>query len=191
MMADIGELDDLVIKVLGHRERKRILKIVGSYPEGVNYTGVLGETGLSTGRLNYHLGELDGFLERDEDRLYRLSPLGEKAVATLEFIKQDIDPVIFDSVNTKRSARLKRIRGRLDIGFYVLVVTMVGINGLMAYFSLTQSDTVLSVFTGLWTIFTVGVIYVTDQSRKKDPERILWLLEWLEWRLFKGYRDRD
>ena len=66
MMTDIGELDDLVIKVLGHRERKRILKIVGSYPEGVNYTGVLGETGLSTGRLNYHLGELDGFLDRDE-----------------------------------------------------------------------------------------------------------------------------
>ena len=53
-----NELDDLVIKVLSHQERKRILKIVGSYPEGVNYTGILGETGLSTGRLNYHLGEL-------------------------------------------------------------------------------------------------------------------------------------
>ena len=67
---------------------------------------------------------------------------------------------------------------------------MVGINGLMAYFSITESDSVLSVFTGFWTIFTVGVIYATDQSRKKDPERILWVWEWLEWKLFKGYRDR-
>lgn len=191
MMADNGELDDLVIKVLGHKERKRILKIVGSYPEGVNYTGVLGETGLSTGRLNYHLGELEGFLERDEERLYRLSLLGEKAVATLEFIKQDIDPVIFESVNTKRSKRLKRIRGRLDIGFYVLVTTMVGINGLMAYFSFTGSDSVLSVMTGFWTVFTVGVIYATNQSRNKDPERILWLWEWLEWKLFKGFKERE
>ena len=51
-----NELDDLIIKVLSHQERKRILKIVGSYSKGVNYTGILGETGLSTGRLNYHLG---------------------------------------------------------------------------------------------------------------------------------------
>jgi len=31
-----------VIKVLSHKERKRILKIVASYPEGINYTGILG-----------------------------------------------------------------------------------------------------------------------------------------------------
>ncbi len=191
MMADNGGLDDLVIKVLGHRERKRILKIVGSYPEGINYTGVLGETGLSTGRLNYHLGELEGFLDRDEDRLYRLSPLGDKAVATLEFIKQDMDLGIFETVNTKRSARLNRIRRRLDFGFYVLVVTMVGISGLIAYFAFTERDPILSIFTVLWSLFTVGIIYITNNSRKKNPERILWVWEWLEWKLFKGYKDRE
>ena len=79
-------VDDLVIKVLGHKERKRILKIVASYSEGIKFTGVLGETGLSTGRLNYHLGELEGFLDRGDDRLYKLSTLGEKAVSTLNFI---------------------------------------------------------------------------------------------------------
>ena len=39
MRKNENELDDLVIKVLGHKERKRILKIVGSYPKGINYTG--------------------------------------------------------------------------------------------------------------------------------------------------------
>jgi hypothetical protein len=76
-----NELDDLIIKAIGHHERKNILRIVGSYPEGVNYTGILGESGLSTGRLNYHMGELEGFLARDENRLYSLSEIGKKAVA--------------------------------------------------------------------------------------------------------------
>ncbi len=124
-------LDDLVIKVLSHKERKRILKIVGSYPEGVNYTGILGETKLSTGRLNYHLGELEGFLDRDEDRLYSLSVLGRKAVATLNFINEDIDHAVLDSVNPKRAERLKKIRRRLDLGFYVVSVAMLGVPSLM------------------------------------------------------------
>ena len=190
-MVDSGELDDLVIKVLGHRERKRILKIVGSYQEGINYTGVLGETGLSTGKLNYHLGELEGFLDRDEDRLYTLSPLGEKAVATLEFIKQDVDPVVFESVNTKRASRLKSIRRRMDTGFNALVVLMVSITLLMASLAFTESDATLAIFTGFWTLFTAGIVYETNKSRKNDPERILWLGEWLEWKLFKGFEDRE
>jgi hypothetical protein len=58
MKTSENELNDLVIKVLSHQERRRILMIVGSYPEGVKYTGILGETGLSTGRLNYHMRNL-------------------------------------------------------------------------------------------------------------------------------------
>ena len=46
-----NELDDLVIRALSSPERKNILRIVGGHPEGVNYTGILGETMLSTGRL--------------------------------------------------------------------------------------------------------------------------------------------
>ena len=79
-------LEDLVIRALSHSERKNILKIVASYPEGVNYTGILGESGLSTGKLNYHLGQLTGFLERGDDRLYMVTELGRKAISVLEYI---------------------------------------------------------------------------------------------------------
>lgn len=184
-------VDDLVIKVLGHKERKRILNIVGSYPDGINYTGVLGETGLSTGKLNYHLGELEGFLDRGEDRLYTLSTLGEKAVATLIFIKQDIDIAILESVNQKRATRLKEIRNRLTTGVYIASSVFLAIFCLMGYFAWTESDTVLSVFTGIWGLFSIGMIYMMNRSREKDPERILWLIEWLEWKLFSGYKDRN
>jgi len=184
-----NELDDIIIKAIGHNERKNILRIVGSYPEGVNYTGILGESGLSTGRLNYHLGELEGFLTRDEDRLYRLSEIGNKAVATIEFIKKDVDLNLLESVNTKRSTRLKKIRKRLDIGFYIVTAIFVGVTGLMAYFAYVESDQILTNFTGFMALFSIGIIYLTDRSRKKDPERILWLFEWLEWKLLGNYKN--
>lgn len=184
-------VDDLVIKVLGHKERKRILNIVGSYPEGINYTGVLGETGLSTGKLNYHLGELEGFLDRGDDRLYKLSTLGEKAVATLKFINENIDIGILESVNQKRAVRLKAIRKRLSAGLYIASSVLLAVFGLMGYLAWTESDTTLAVFTGTWGLFTIGLIYMMNRSRVKDPERILWLIEWLEWKLFRGYKDRN
>jgi len=185
-----NELDDIIIKAIGHSERKNILKIVGSYPEGVNYTGILGESGLSTGRLNYHLGELEGFLDRDENRLYSLSEIGKKAVATLNFINKDVDLNLLESVNTKRSTRLKRIRRRLDIGFYVISAVMIGITGLMAYFAYVESDQILAGFTGFMALLAIGIIYLTDRSRKNDPERILWFWEWLEWLLFRNYKNK-
>ena len=185
-----NELDDIVIKALGHPERKNILRIVGSYPEGVTYTGILGESGLSTGRLNYHLGELEGFLDRDEDRLYSLSEIGKKAVATLEFINKDVDLNLLATVNTKRSDRLKAIRRRLDIGFYVVSIVMISIDALAFYFAYTESDSVLWTFTSIFVIFSALIIYLTDRSRKKDPERILWVWEWLEWKLVGNYKNK-
>jgi len=185
-----NELDDIIIKAIGHPERKNILRIVGSYPEGVNYTGILGESGLSTGRLNYHLGELEGFLDRDENRLYSLSEIGKKAVATLNFINQDVDLNLLESVNTKRSTRLKKIRRRLDIGFYFMTALFTGVTVLMAYFAYVESDIVLAGFTGIIALFSIGIIYMTDKSRKNDPERILWLWEWLEWKLVGNYKNK-
>jgi len=187
-MAD--DLDDVVIKGLSSPERRNILRIVASYPEGVNYTGILGESGLSTGRLNYHLGELTGFLERGEGRLYSLTELGKKAVSVLTFIHEDIDASLLETVNTKRSERLKSIRKRMDYGFYFLGLILLGVTCVAGTFAEAQGDPVLRAFTGFWVLFSVGLMYFVNRSRKRDPERILWLVEWLEWRLFGNYRAR-
>ena len=183
-------LDDIVIKALSSPERKNILRIVGGYSDGVNYTGILGETGLSTGRLNYHLGELDGFLTRDEERRYSLTELGRKAVAVLDFIHSDIDQSVLPSLNTRKVDRLKGISRRLNAGFIVASLILVSILVLMGYLSVVEQDSVLAVFTGFWAVFTLGMIYLMDRSRRRDPERILWLLDWLEWKLLGGYKRR-
>ena len=190
MENDGRDVEDLVVKAIGHPERKNILRIVGSYHEGVTYSGILGESGLSTGRLNYHLGELAGFLERDEDRKYRLSELGRKAVATLEFIKKDLDMSVLEGLNDKRAQRLKRIRRNQDVGFYVGALIMASLPVLFGYYAWVGADQVLVIFTFLSVGFAAGLIYLMNRARKRNPERILWFIEWLEWRLFRGYRDR-
>ncbi|TRO47181.1 hypothetical protein E2P65_04765 [Candidatus Bathyarchaeota archaeon] len=184
------DLDDVVIKGLSSPERRNILRIVASYSEGVNYTGILGESGLSTGRLNYHLGELTGFLESGEDRRYRLTELGKKAVAVLSFIHEGVDNGLLGMVNTKRSERLKSIRRRINYAFYFLGLILLAVTAIAGTMAEVRGDPTLRAFTGFWVLFSVGLMYLANQSRKRDPERILWLVEWLEWRLFGNYSQR-
>ena len=48
----------------------------------------------------------------------------------------------------------------------------------------------MAAFTPIWGVLTAGLIYLMNRSRRKDPERILWVVEWLEWRLLGGYKER-
>ena len=67
---------------------------------------------------------------------------------------------------------------------------LLGFTGLMGYFTNIERDPVLAAFTPVWGLVSVGLIYLMDRSLKRDPERILWAVEWLEWRLLGGYKER-
>ncbi len=77
----------------------------------------------------------------------------------------------------------------MDIGYYVVAAILLGITGLMGYFAATERVPVA--FTPVWGMMTAGIIYLMNRSRKRGPERILWLVEWLEWRLFGGYKEKN
>jgi len=184
-----GDLDDVLIKALANPERKNILRIVGSYSEGVCYTGILEESGLSTGRLNYHLGALNGFLERDEERRYSLTGLGKRAVAVLDFILEDVDAATLGSVNTKKAERLESIKRNMDYGFGFLVFIMIGSIAFMGTLA-DKGDPTMEVLTGFWVMFAISLIILANRSRRKDPEKVLRLVDWLQWKLFGNYRAR-
>ncbi len=107
----------------------------------------------------------------------------------VEFIKKDLDISVLEGLNDKRAQRLKRIRRNQDVGFYVGSFIMASIPVLFGYFAWVEADQVLVIFTLLSAGFAAGLIYLMDRAGKRNPERILWLIEWLEWRLFRGYRD--
>ena len=73
------EVEGIILQAIGHGDRRTIIRIIGANPDGVTYSSILGETELNTGHLNYHLRNLDGLIEKRDDKLYRLTPLGHKA----------------------------------------------------------------------------------------------------------------
>ena len=85
------DVEELIIQGLGHRERRNILKIISVAPQGAVYSDILGELGLNTGRMNYHLKQLEGLVERNGDRKYHLTPLGKRALTVLGSMTDELE----------------------------------------------------------------------------------------------------
>jgi predicted transcriptional regulator len=85
------EIEEIIIQALGHPERRNIIEILGTSKENVSYSEILGEIGLNTGKMNYHLKLLEGVIERDKNRRYTLTPIGKKAFIILNSMTTDLE----------------------------------------------------------------------------------------------------
>ena len=77
-----NEFEEAVFQALSANERREILKII-TREQAVSYTEILGELNMTTGNLNYHLKQLEGFIEKDENGRYIITPLGKTAINVL------------------------------------------------------------------------------------------------------------
>src|SRR4030042_3300138 len=84
-----NEAEEVLFQALAHFMRRTIIKIIGSDPKGLLYTELIMELRLSTGKLNYHLEQLKGLIEKNENRRYVLSPLGKKALNQLKIMENE------------------------------------------------------------------------------------------------------
>lgn len=183
------EVEDVIIQVLGHRERRNILKMLSTSEDGATYSEILGETGLSTGRLNYHLKELEGFIERSEDRRYGLTVLGRKALHVLHNIHEDLDETYENYVSATRTARRSFIKKNLDRGFYLFA-------GIFVVGSIIATYALMNVPNAWWVLaltylFSLGMIYIMDRARKKSPKYLMDFIDWLDWKLFDSMRNEN
>lgn len=85
------EIEEVVLQALGHGVRRNILRIIGRNEKGACYTDLMDELKLSTGKLNYHLKQLDGLVEKNRELRYILTPLGRKSLNILTSIGQGLD----------------------------------------------------------------------------------------------------
>jgi hypothetical protein len=180
-------LEDAVIKVLGHGERRTILRILENVPEGVKYSGVLGETGLTTSKLNYQLKEMAGFLEKGDDGLYRLTMPGRKAISVLNHMNEDLDP---DEVELKpilENQRRSYIKKKLDNLFYV-IMALFGVGPiLLTYFYFAEPGSgITAQMLALSFVLLGGIFYAFDQARRSSPKYMLGFVDWLDWKFFNG-----
>lgn len=160
---------------MGHSERRGIIRIIGVNPEGVTYSSILGETELNTGHLNYHLRNLEGLIEKRDDRLYRLTPLGMKALEMLNGLSKEIDSDVIQYVEVAKGGTDGSIhpfvKGLLYIGIAGIGMVFMASIGLFAL-SMTQSELGrIGMFASLSMAgFTGVILWVLVGSLKTVPE---------------------
>ena len=87
------QIESVTFQALAHPIRRTIIRIVNSRSQGISYTELITELGLSTGKLNYHLEQLKGILEKNSSNYYVLTPFGKKAVDHLNLIREDSNTI--------------------------------------------------------------------------------------------------
>jgi len=77
-----------IFNVLGNDLRRRIFLLISEQPH--TYTWLLEELEIESGHLAYHLRNMGGLLEKDNEGVYMLSRLGQEASLILE--EQETEP---------------------------------------------------------------------------------------------------
>lgn len=117
------QIENILFQALAHPMRRTIPKILGSRPDIVSYSELITELSLSTGKMNYHLGQLGGFIAKNEERRYILTSFGRKAINQLSLMKQEISVEDENYVRiaeaSQKSSLQPALRGFLLVGIAV------------------------------------------------------------------------
>ena len=177
---------DAIIRAINHPERRQILQILAK--SETRYSAILGETGLTTSKLNYQLNELQGLIEKNIEGDYRLTELGKRAVNILQNINENLNDDI-ELAPIIQNSRHKHIKKQLNTIFGVFMASIVIGAIIMAYFYIIGSD--ISAQILLVTYGAMGlVLYGLNQARKNSPKYMHSFVDWLDWRLFGNGNGR-
>lgn len=179
--------ENAIVKVLGHSERRDILRILEASPEGVKYSGILGETGLTTSKLNYQLKEMEGFIEKDDARLYHLTSIGIKAVSVLNHLNENLDEEDIELTRTMENRRRGFIKRHLNnLSYVAMAIIGIGMIVLTYYYFADPTGGITLPILALSYALSGGVIYGIDRARKGTPKYLLSFVDWLDWMFFNG-----
>ncbi|MDH5440916.1 MAG: hypothetical protein OEY31_09955 [Candidatus Bathyarchaeota archaeon] len=115
------EIEGIIIQGLSHQERRNILKIISLSEDGASYSAILGDLGLNTGRMNYHLRQLEGLIMRNGDRRYHLTPLGKKALSVLHSMTQNLENGYEEYLNSAKVTQSSGIATLVNRWYYLVV----------------------------------------------------------------------
>jgi len=75
-----------VLKAISNDIRRKILYLIQDFGF-LTYTDLLRELNLSTGKLNFHLRQLTGLVDKKDEKSYVLSATGKKALEMINQLK--------------------------------------------------------------------------------------------------------
>ncbi len=171
-----SQIENVVFQALANPVRRTILRIIASKAQGASYTELITELSLSTGKMNYHLEQLGGLVEKNGERRYVLTPLGIKALNQLSLMKEEITSDDAKYVRIAESAQKSSLQPTLKsfllvgIAFASLFVAWWGY---MAYIALTEGAP-LVVYAVLPVLIIIGIALLGSLvvAFRKSPDWI-------------------
>jgi len=152
------EVEEVVFQALASTERREIIRVIRSREGGATYSEILGELGLTTGNINYHLKQLEGLVEKDEERKYRLTPLGERAMTVLHGV--DVPEGLGNYVSAARASQSLSVHpfvSRLILMAIAFDCFFLFIWGYLAYLVITEGAP-LFVYAVITFLLVAGVV---------------------------------
>jgi len=174
MRAFNEELEEIIIQALGHEVRRTILKIIASSESGALYTDLMTELGLPTGKLNYHLGKLEGIVEKNKERRYILTPLGKQAMNILNSISQNIRSDYEKYVKTAQFAQKNTLHPILKSLIYIGIAFMsliLFVWSFITYIVVTEgAPFIVYILLPILIALGIGVLGWLVYALKKTPQ---------------------
>jgi predicted transcriptional regulator len=167
------EIENVTFQALSHQTRRTIIRIIQTRNQGVSYTELITELGLSTGKLNYHLDQLKGLIEKNSNHYYVLTPFGEKAVEHLNLIEQKIssedEKYVKIAYLSQKVSLQPVVKAFLTIGI-VAVAFLIFFWGYIGYIAITESaPTVIYVVLPLLMAFGFSVLGILVYALLRTP----------------------
>jgi len=159
------DVEDIIIQALGHPERRNIIEILGVSSGGVSYSEILGEIGLNTGKMNYHLKLLEGVIERDNNRRYRLTPIGRKAFMILNSMTEDLENGYEEYLGKARTSQGEGIRKIVKLWYgLVVLLSFSALAGVWVFVNTaigsgTMSSSSMFYVYGLFILTSIGLYF--------------------------------
>jgi hypothetical protein len=171
------DIEEIIIQALGHHERRNIIEILGTSMEGVSYSEILGEIGLNTGKMNYHLKLLEGIIERDKNRRYTLTPIGKKAFMILNSLTEDLENGYEEYLNKARQTQGTGILKLANIWFILFALgSLSAIAGVWVFINTGVGSGALSNSTKIYfwglVVFTLVCLYFVRNWSRKQAESV-------------------
>ena len=167
------DVEEIIIQALGNRERRNIIEILGTSIDGVTYSEILGEIGLNTGKMNYHLKLLEGVVQRDKNRRYTLTPIGRKAFVILNSMTEDLENGYEDYLSKARTSQGTGILKIANIWFMVFALLSISaVAGVWFFIKFEASpgglpSSYMMYFYGFVLLMLPGLYFIRKWSHKQ------------------------
>ena len=166
------DIEEIIIQALGHPERRNIIEILGTSMDGVSYSEILGEIGLNTGKMNYHLKLLEGIVERDKNRRYTLTPIGKKAFMILNSITEDLENGYEEYLSKAKHSQGKGIIKIANIWFIIFALLSISAVAGVWFFINTWAgsgglpSSYMIYFYGLVSLTLLSLYFIRNWTQK-------------------------